>query len=317
MDDGKSGRLTRKLEAELGYDVMGALRDPSVVEIMLNSDGKLWVERFGEPMRCVGFMSAVNAESAMGSIADALHTTVTRDSPILEGELPLDGSRFEGLIPPVVAAPTFTIRKKAVKVFTLDDYVRSGVMSALQKEKIETGVAARNNILVVGGTGSGKTTFTNAVIEAMTRLAPEDRLVIIEDTAEIQCPAENAVILRSSVDVSMQQLLRATMRLRPDRILVGEVRGGEALALLKAWNTGHPGGVATIHANGAEAGLVRMEQLVSESGMTVGVPVLIGEAVDMVVFIQKTRDVAAGRVVSEILLVDGWEPDVGYVVRHI
>lgn len=317
MDDGKSGRLTRKLEAELGSDVMGALRDPTVVEIMLNSDGKLWVERFGEPMRCVGFMSAVNAESAMGSIADALHTTVTRDSPILEGELPLDGSRFEGLIPPVVAAPTFTIRKKAVKVFTLDDYVRSGVMSVLQKEKIETGVAARNNILVVGGTGSGKTTFTNAVIESMTRLAPEDRLVIIEDTAEIQCPAENAVILRSSVAVSMQQLLRATMRLRPDRILVGEVRGGEALALLKAWNTGHPGGVATIHANSAEAGLVRMEQLVSESGMTVGVPMLIGEAVNMVVFIQKTRAVAAGRVVSEILLVDGWDKDAGYQVRAV
>ncbi|OQX05075.1 MAG: P-type conjugative transfer ATPase TrbB [Thiothrix lacustris] len=334
MDDGKSGRLTRKLEAELGSDVMGALRDPSVVEIMLNSDGKLWVERFGEPMRCVGFMSAVNAESAMGSIADALHTTVTRDSPILEGELPLDGSRFEGLIPPVVAAPTFTIRKKAVKVFTLGDYHSSGILRSRTTLKnlqtspqppvedgylaiMQWGIRHHKNILVVGGTGSGKTTFTNAVIDGISTISPEDRLVIIEDTGEIQCSADNYVTLRSTVNVSMQQLLRATMRLRPDRILVGEVRGGEALALLKAWNTGHPGGVATIHANGAEAGLVRMEQLVSESGMTVGVPVLIGEAVDMVVFIQKTRDVAAGRVVSEILLVDGWDKDTGYQVRSV
>ena len=305
--DEKLRRDTRKLSAELGAPILAALADPRVIEIMLNPDGKLWVERFGEGMVCIGTMSAVNAEAAMGTIADALHTTVTREHPILEGELPLDGSRFEGLLPPVVGKPTFTIRKKASQVFTLADYVQSGVMTLPQKEVIEDAVAARKNILVVGGTGSGKTTLTNAVIEAMTRLAPQDRLVIIEDTAEIQCPAENAVILRASVDVSMQQLLRATMRLRPDRILVGEVRGGEALALLKAWNTGHPGGAATVHANSAAAGLVRMEQLVAESGLVSGLPVLIAEAVDVVVFIQKVKGLAAGRKIAEILSVEGYE----------
>ena len=334
MNDDSQSRLLTKLKSELGKSVLTALADPTVIEIMLNPDGTLWVEKFGEPMKPIDSMTATNALAAMGTIAHALHTTIARDNPILEGELPLDGSRFEGLIPSVVAAPTFTVRKKASKVFTLSDYARQGILTAQvdgldsgnatpppptgdYRSVLEWGVYYKKNILIVGGTGSGKTTFANAIIDAISTLTPDHRLVLIEDTAEIQCTAANKVILRATVDVSMQKLLRATLRLRPDRILVGEVRGAEALALLKAWNTGHPGGVATIHANGAMAGLVRLEQLVAESGMTTGVAGLIGEAVDMVVFIQKTNKVAAGRVVSEVLLVNGWTPANGYLVEHI
>ena len=280
-------RLHSKITRELGREVMTALQDDAVIEVMLNTDGRLWCDRLGEGMSCIGEMSMPNALALLGTIADGLGTVITKQSPILEGELPLDGSRFEGLIPPVVARPTFTIRKKALLIYTLDDYVQQSIMSAKQKTQIQEAITARRNILVVGGTGSGKTTLTNAIIAEMVALTPEDRLVIMEDTAEIQCKADNAVILRTSIDISMQQLLRATMRLRPDRIIVGEVRGAEALALLKSWNTGHPGGIATLHANSADSGLVRLEQLIAESGIQADMKALIDEAVDLVIFIEK------------------------------
>ncbi|RBP21729.1 type IV secretion system protein VirB11 [Marinobacter pelagius] len=312
--DQKQQRLLRKLRGELGQTIIEALDDPRVIEIMLNSDGALWIERHGEGMKRVGTMSAPNAESLMGTIADALHTVVTRENPILEGELPLDGSRFEGLLPPIVAHPTFTIRKKASVVFTLDQYIEQGIMTSAQCQAIQNGIQRRANILVVGGTGSGKTTLTNGIIDGITKACPDDRLVIIEDTAEIQCSAENAVILRSSVDVDMLRLLRATMRLRPDRILVGEVRGGEALALLKAWNTGHPGGVATVHANGGRAGLIRLEQLIAETGATGNMAPLIGEAVDLVVVIEKTK---GGRRIREIIEVNGVDAQGNYLIKTV
>ena len=290
-------RLITKITRELGREVMTALQDDTVIEVMLNTDGKLWCDRLGEGMSCIGEMSAPNALALLGTIADGLGTVITKQSPILEGELLLDGSRFEGLIPPVVARPTFTIRKKALLIYTLDDYVQQGIMIAKQKALIQEAITFRRNILVVGGTGSGKTTLTNAIIAEMVALTPEDRLVIMEDTAEIQCKADNAVILRTSIDISMQQLLRATMRLRPDRIIVGEVRGAEALALLKSWNTGHPGGIATLHANSADSGLVRLEQLIAESGIQADMKALIDEAVDLVIFIEKQ---GGKRVIKEI-----------------
>jgi len=233
-----------------------------------------------------------------------LGVVATRETPIVEGEFPLDGSRFEGLLPPVVSSPAFTIRKKPPTIFTLDDYVRKGIVDQRQRERIRCAIEQYENILVVGGTGSGKTTLTNAIIDGIAAIHPDDRLVIIEDTAEIRCRSENAVILRSTVDVSMERLLRATMRLRPDRIVVGEVRGAEALALLKAWNTGHPGGVATVHANSAQAGLIRLEQLVAGSGSQKDMRPLIAEAVDLALFIE--RD-GSQRKVTEALTVGGFD----------
>lgn len=311
--DEKGHRLIRKLRGELGPEILAALDDPSVIEVMLNPDGALWVERLGgKPERC-GSMSVPNAEAVLGTIATALGTVVTASQPILEGELPIDGSRFEGLLPPVVARPSFTIRKKASQVFTLADYVAKGIMTEAAYEMIQLGVVGYRNILVVGGTGSGKTTLTNAIISEIVETYPDDRLVIIEDTAEIQCTAEDAVILHTSIDVDMLKLLRATMRLRPDRILVGEVRGPEAQALLKAWNTGHPGGVATLHANGAYAGLIRLEQLIAEGGAVNQRP-LIAEAVGLIVAIEKTP---IGRRVKEIVSVQGLGSDGNYDILDV
>jgi type IV secretion system protein TrbB len=235
-DPGKSStreeqtrRLAESMKRQLGA-FCGLLHESDVVELMLNADGTVWVDRLGQPMRAAGTMPPAMAESFIATVASTLRGTVTRENPILECELPLDGSRFEALIPPVVSAPVFTIRRKASAVFTLREYERQEIMTTRQRGAIETAVAQRQNILVVGGTGSGKTTLANGIIDHMVQASPGHRLVIIEDTGEIQCAAKNAVVMRATDTVDMQRLLKATMRLRPDRIIVGEVRGGEALS---------------------------------------------------------------------------------------
>lgn len=304
--DEKKQRIQQKLLREMGPVIASALQETGVVEIALNPDGKIWVEKLGSGFELRGELSAEQAESLMGTIASCLHTTVTRESPILEGELPIDGSRFEGLLPPVVAKPTFTIRRKATRIFTLADYVAQGVITERQRQILLTAVSERKNILIVGGTGTGKTTLTNAIIHAITDIHPDHRIVLIEDTSELQCSAPNAVPLHTSDTVDMLRLLRATMRLKPDRILVGETRGAEALALLKAWNTGHAGGIATVHANDGLGGLIRMEQLVAEATQA-PMQQLIAAAVNFVVVIAKSSE--RGRHVPEILRVTGYDAE--------
>lgn len=325
-------RLHEKLERECGSVVIKALRDPAVIEVMLNPDGKLWVDVAGKGMQFTGHtVEAGAAESVLTTCASMLQTTITRDRPILEGEFPLDGSRLEGIVPPIVRAACFTIRKKAAKVFTLDDYRDRGIIGAsLGKhtnahepasrpvfshpiEAIRHAVRERHNVLIVGGTGSGKTTLANAILAEIATLCSDDRIVAIEDTLELQITMPNSVLLRTAETTDMQRLLRATMRLRPDRIVVGEVRGGEALTLLKSWNTGHPGGVATIHANSAEGGLVRLSQLIYEAPEArnlseTTIAATIREAVNLVVFIERSAT-PAGRSVSELMQISGYDGD--------
>ena len=293
-------RLVRKLQEALGDQLCVALDDSNVVEIMLNPDGKLFIERLGHGVAPAGEMSSAAAEMVIGTVAHALQSEVDTNQPIISGELPIGGHRFEGLLPPIVARPAFTIRRRASRLIPLDDYVRSGVMTDLQAGTIRSAIASRLNIIISGGTGSGKTTLANAVIDEIVRSAPEDRLVVLEDTAEIRCAAENAVLLHTSDSVDMARLLKSTMRLRPDRIVVGEVRDGAALTLLKAWNTGHPGGVATIHSNTAMSALRRLEQLTAEASQQ-PMHEVIGEAVDLIVSIERTP---RGRRVRDIITVE-------------
>src|SRR5574338_1510326 len=184
-----SERAKRKLERDMGPECLTALNDPKTVEIMLNADGKLWQERLGEPMKCIGSLRVAQAQAIIETVAGYHGKEVTRQKPILEGELPLDGSRFAGQLPPVVPAPTFAIRKRALAIFTLDEYVAAGVMSAHQRDVLVEAVRAHRNILVIGGTGSGKTTLVNAIINQMVVNDPTERVFIIEDTGEIQCAA--------------------------------------------------------------------------------------------------------------------------------
>lgn len=298
-------RACEKLARDFGDTLASALADPKTVEIMLNADGKLWQERLGEPMRVIGTLSAARADALIRTVAGFHGKEVTRHKPLLECELPIDGSRFAAQFPPVVSSPVFAIRKKAIAVFALEDYVRDGIMTETQAEALKDAVARHRNILVIGGTGSGKTTLTNAIIGEMVALNPSERIVIIEDTGEICCKAENAVQYHTSPEVSMTALLKTTLRMRPDRILVGEVRGAEALDLLDAWNTGHEGGVATLHANSARAGLTRLKSLISRNTAAPrDIEPLIAEAVHCVVHIARTR---AGRRVEDILQVNGFE----------
>ncbi len=293
-------RLVRKLQEALGDQLCVALDDATVVEIMLNPDGRLFIERLGHGVALAGEMSSAAAEMVIGTVAHALQSEVDTEQPIISGELPIGGHRFEGLLPPVVAKPAFTIRRRASRLIPLEDYVRTGVMTEYQAATIRSAISARLNIIISGGTGSGKTTLANAVIDGIVKSAPEDRLIILEDTAEIQCAADNAVLLHTSDTIDMGRLLKSTMRLRPDRIVVGEVRDGAALTLLKAWNTGHPGGVATIHSNTAMSALRRLEQLTAEASQQ-PMHEVIGEAVDLVISIERTP---RGRIVRDIIQVE-------------
>ncbi|PZR33249.1 P-type conjugative transfer ATPase TrbB [Caulobacter segnis] len=253
------------LRTALGPLLLARLQDPGVAEVMLNPDGRVWLDRFD-----VGLVDAEltitpsDAERILRLVAHHVGAEIHAGRPRLSAELPGSGERFEGLLPPLVAAPAFAIRKPASLVFTLADYVRAGVMDAAQAGVLADAVAAHRNILVVGPTSSGKTTLVNALLAVIAERG--DRVVLIEDLPELQCAAPNQLALRTAEGLaSLADLVRASLRLRPDRIVIGEVRGGEALDLVKAWGTGHPGGVSTLHAGSALGALMRLEQLIQEA----------------------------------------------------
>ena len=277
-------RRVRMLRSALGPVIAAAFKDPEVVEIMLNPDGMLWVDRLSSGRAPLGeSLSAEDGERIIRLIAAHVGAEVHRGRPLLSAELPETGERFEGVLPPAAPAPAFALRKRAIGVIALERYVVNGMMSAAQAAFLRSAVQARQNILIAGGTSSGKTTLANALLAEIA--ATGDRVLVLEDTIELQCAAIDHVPLRTRAGVvDMTELVRATMRLRPDRVIVGEVRGGEALDLVKVWGTGHPGGIATIHAGSAAGALLRLEQLTLE--VAVNPPrALIAEAVNVVVFL--------------------------------
>ena len=290
------------LQSALGEDIQSFLNDDDVIEVMLNPDGKLWIDRLSQSRQFTGkTIQKEDAERIIRIVASHIDAICNASHPLISAELPHSGARFQGMIPPIVENPAFTIRKKAVRIFTLADYVIQNVMPEKVITLIRQAVQGRKNILIVGGTGSGKTTLANAILMEMAQY--DHRLVIIEDTLELQCSAKDYVSLRTTDQITMENLLKATMRLRPDRIIVGEVRGGEALTLLKAWNTGHPGGLATVHANSALQGLTRIEQLIQE--VIIGVPrQLIADAIHMIIYIQRE---GIERKIKEVIQVEGYE----------
>lgn len=305
-------RLMIKLQTELGpvwFEddklavewnlVQLILNDPLLIEIMINPDGRVWIERQGEPMIHVGYKSPTEIELALGTIAASMDRVINRASPIIEGELPIGNCRVQGMLPPLVSGPAMTIRVPAKHIYTLDQYVTAGIVTDRAADYLRGAVAERKNILIVGGTQSGKTTLANALIH---EIDPADRCVLIEDTRELQCRVANFVQMHTSVEFDLRKLVRSTMRMRPDRIIIGEVRGAEALELLKAWNTGHPGGITTMHANDNRQALWKLDTFVAEAGVPPQRE-LIGQAIQLAVFIQKTP---TSRRIAEMHIVNGY-----------
>ena len=311
-------RRRTMLRTAMGADIAAALADPLVIEVMVNPDGALRLDRLGEGRSDTGVrLGIAEVERIIRLVASHVRVEVHAGHPIVSAELPqrddgVAGERFEGILPPVALAPCFTIRKPAARIFALDDYIADRILTPAQAELLRQAIADRLNILIVGGTSSGKTTLANALLAEMAGL--DERIILLEDTRELQCAAPDCVALRTRPGVvSLADLVRSTLRFRPDRIIVGEVRGAEALDMLKAWNTGHPGGIATVHANSARAALYRLEQLIQEAVITVPRR-LIAEAIDILVFIQGR---GMDRHIETIAEVTGLDPDGDYAVTDL
>jgi type IV secretion system protein VirB11 len=323
----QSGRVMEKLRRELGCLILELMEDPLAEDIVLNPDGSVWVCRLGEGFVQVGMIPPEQAYSVVGTIASCRGTVINHDHPFLETELPLNGARFEAIVPPVVHGPIFAIRLRPRKILTLDDYKAVGILTHKDDPMNCTGgrkhnfvesvegldhtdiirkaVRQRMNILLVGRTGTGKTTFANAVLDAVATVTPNDRVITVEDTFELKCGVKNFVDLRAMGNASLDDCVRACLRLRPTRIVVGEVRGPEALKLLKSWATGHPGGVATVHGSDALAGLIQFENLVAE-GTSAPKQILIAETIHLIVSIDLEAGLPAGRKVREVAVVTGY-----------
>jgi type IV secretion system protein VirB11 len=306
-------RRRAMLRTAMGPAIAAALADPAVIEVMVNPDGVLRLDRLGEGRVETGEkLGASEVERIIRLVASHIRVEVHANNPIVSAELPDTAERFEGILPPVASAPCFSIRKPAIKIYTLDNYVEDRILSPVLADILKKAITERANILIAGGTSSGKTTLVNALLAEIAQL--DERLILIEDTRELQCAAPDCVALRTKAGVvTMADLVRSTLRLRPDRIIVGEVRGAEALDMLKAWNTGHPGGIATVHANSARAALYRLEQLIQESVVTVPRR-LIAEAIDLVVFI---RGRGTARRIETIAQVTGLDADGDYTINEI
>ena len=300
-------RSTAMLRSALGDAVAAWLDEPNVAEIMLNADGRLWVDRLDSGMADTGErLSPAQAERIVRLVAHHVGSEVHRASPRVSAELPEGGERFEGLLPPVVMQPIFSIRRPASLPLALADYVAAGTMTATAATYLGHAVQTRANILVAGGTSTGKTTLTNALLAVAAD--GQDRIILIEDTRELRCDAANVVALRTAPGVTMSDLVKSSLRLRPDRIPVGEVRGPEALDLLKAWGTGHPGGIGTIHAGTASAALHRLEQLILEA-IAHAPRALIAETIDVIAVLTGR---GPERRLSELVRVEGLESDGSY-----
>jgi len=278
-------RFIDMLKTALGSTICEKIQDPRVIEIMHNPNGTLFIDYLGQGIiKEASSLSPMQAENILKLVASYRNAVINDQQPEIATELPLLNARFQGWLPPVVKNPSFVIRCHASTAITLDNYVKQETMTLAQQEFIIQALQQRKNIIVSGGTSSGKTTLVNALLHELNH--SDQRLIILEDLPELRVLAEDVVLMRTTDTVTMRQLVKGTLRMRPDRIIIGEVRDGAALDLLKAWNTGHPGGICTLHANSCEQALQRIESLIQE--VTPIVPQqLIAEAIDVIIQIER------------------------------
>jgi len=292
--------------------IEGLLKDPTVSEIMVNGPVSVFIERNGEIEPVPGVSIAEKSlQVAVRNIARALGDEISEEKPLLDSRLP-DGSRVAAVIPPCsIGGTTLTIRRFQARFFTAEELVRAGSLTPDLLKLLGDAVEQRRNILISGGTSSGKTTLLTALAAF---ISDQDRVVLIEDTSEIQITKPNMVRFEARREqpglpaVTIRDLVRATLRHRPDRIILGEVRGGEAFDLLQALNTGHSGTLSTIHANSASQALSRFTSCVLESGVELPYQAIrsnIGDAVHLLIHLER-RD--GRRTVSEALRLERFDP---------
>ena len=319
----------RNLDVLLGTEVVELLHRPDITEIYVNDDGYIWYNSHEEgKVKSDIILPPENVQAVIELAAGQDGKIVNEDIPSLSTEIRGYGCRFQGEIPPIVRNPQFNIRKKATRIFTLDDYVNNGTLSAKYADYLKKAIADRKNILVVGGTGTGKTTFLNAVLDSIAKISPYHRIISLDDLPELQCPSDDYSPMFTKQDTgsggikyNMTRLLADCMRRSPDRIVVGEVRDGAAYTMLKAWNTGHEGGACTVHANSAEKGQTRIKSLAQEDPDAAGdIKELIGEAIDIVVSIVHV-DLGGGRKgrrINDVIEVNGYDGIKDkYIIKHI
>ncbi|MEX3581721.1 MAG: P-type conjugative transfer ATPase TrbB [Burkholderia sp.] len=300
-------RLDEQLRFYLGPLILDALNHEKTTEVYLNQDGRLWWKRHGEAKALLGEMDTLTATNIITSVADREGRVANISQPSVQGILPLDGSRFQGVLPPTAMQPIFLIRKKARVIYTLENYERDGIITAEQRELLEDAIEKRLNILVVGGTGSGKTTLLNALLHRIGVVDPDCRVGIIEDTLELQYDdLEDVNVLLTNDATDMDGAIRMFLRLSPDRLFVGEMRGKEAYTLLKVWNSGHKGGAATIHSDDPLSGLMQLEYYIQEVSLSPQHK-MIANVVDVIVSIQKDPSHKAGRRITDMLRLTGYE----------
>jgi type IV secretion system protein TrbB len=302
----------------LGESVMAAFRDDDVTEIYINPQD-----------RCVRYdtrrrgrvdsghrLETARLEMFLNTVAASLNATLGSATTRIEAELPyrhFRGSRLQGFVPPATGAPACVIRKPPTVVYGLDDYVSAGILTSVQRAALGEAVVAHDNVLIAGGTNSGKTTLANALLREITERYPDERIVVLEDTVELQCMARDCLALRTGPGLTLAELVRSALRASPNRIVVGEVRGSEALDLLDAWATGHPGGCGTCHATTAEGALLRLDRLAQRNNVPSQTP-LIAEAVDVVAVVEGGN---RGRRVVDIARIAGLDAGARIVLHHL
>jgi len=296
---------------------MAAFEDTDVTEVYLNpqdsrvrfdtrSRGKVESDLQLPPQRVEMFLNA---------IASHHDFRLDGDHPRLQAELPqryFRGARLQAFLPPITVGPCFNVRKPPAVVYSLDEYVECGTLLPAWRRALRDAVAAHENILVVGGTNTGKTTLANALIREIADVCPGERVVILEDTVELQCSASDHLALRTGAGLSLVDLVKSTLRTNPNRIIVGEVRDASALDLLDAWATGHSGGVATLHASTPAGALARLDRLAQRANVP-SQRALIAEAIHLVVILEGGN---ASRRISDVVRVTGLTSDGRYIITH-